>query len=123
MHRSPLLPFVLAPLVLQALARPHCKTPTNGKVIYMLSNEPENAVVAVPIGKDGHLTTDVTFTATGGAGMNGMDTENKPAFPDALFSQSSVTIAGDVCVPPSQNSLPYQANSSSLLSMFLSFLH
>jgi hypothetical protein len=96
MHCKPMLPFVFAPLVLQALARPQDNGSGQGKFIYMLSNEKENAVVALPIGKDGLLGGAGKLTATGGAGMTGVDANKLPAVPDALFSQSSLTIAGNV---------------------------
>ncbi|GAP83551.1 putative 3-carboxymuconate cyclase [Rosellinia necatrix] len=106
MHRSPLISLVLAPLVLQALARPHCNTLANGKAIYMLSNEQDNAVVALPIQKNGLLAAG-RLTGTGGAGMNGMDADGKPAAPDPLFSQSSLTIAGNhlFAVNPGSNTV------------------
>ncbi|KAI3327361.1 hypothetical protein HD806DRAFT_520230 [Xylariaceae sp. AK1471] len=102
-----MIPFVLAPLVLQALARPRCEASGNGKVIYMLSNEQENAVVALPIGKDGLLGGAGRSTSTGGAGMTGVDADNQPAVPDALFSQSSVTITGNnlFAVNPGSNTV------------------
>ena len=69
----------------------------NGKAIYMITNERNNAVVAVPIGQDGLLGNGGSSTATGGAGANGIDGAlNQPAAPDPLFSQSSLTIAGNV---------------------------
>lgn len=68
-----------------------------GKAIYFLTNEAENAVVALPIDKDGMLSAG-TVTKTGGAGsasINGMT--GQPATPDPLVGQSALTVAGNVC--------------------------
>ncbi|TRX91065.1 hypothetical protein FHL15_008047 [Xylaria flabelliformis] len=108
MHCKPIIPFVLAPLVLQTLARPHCKGPANGKAIYMISNEEKNAVLALPIGENGLFAAGSgTLTATGGTGMTGLHADKKPAVPDALFSQSSVAIVGNnlFAVNPGSNSV------------------
>ncbi|KAI3334604.1 hypothetical protein F4824DRAFT_467515 [Ustulina deusta] len=110
MHSKPIIPLVLATLALQTLAYPRCKSPPNGRAIYMISNEKENAVLALPIGKNGLFTPGTaTLTATGGAGMNGVDGDlgGQPAGPDALFSQSSITIAGNnlFAVNPGSNSV------------------
>ncbi|KAI8944692.1 hypothetical protein F4801DRAFT_192565 [Xylaria longipes] len=108
MRCKPAIPFVLAPLVLQVLARPHCTSPANGKAIYMLSNEQRNAVLALPIGKHGLFVAGTgTLTATGGSGMAGLHADNQPAAPDALFSQSSVTVAGNnlFAVNPGSNTV------------------
>jgi hypothetical protein len=77
---------------------------TTGKAIYFLTNDAENAVVALPIGKDGMLTAG-TVTKTGGKGSNAIDGMTKmPAAPDGLVSQSSLTIVDNVrssaCIPP-----------------------
>ncbi|KAI1283347.1 hypothetical protein F5Y07DRAFT_349391 [Xylaria sp. FL0933] len=110
MHSRPITPLVLATLALQALAAPRCTGPPNGKAIYMLSNEKENSVLALPIGKNGLFTPGTaTLTSTGGTGMVGVDGDhgNQPAGPDGLFSQSSVTIAGNnlFAVNPGSNSV------------------
>ncbi|KAI0443997.1 hypothetical protein F4803DRAFT_283302 [Xylaria telfairii] len=108
MHCKPIIPFVLAPLVLQAQARPQCRSPANGKAIYMISNEDKNAVLALPIGRHGLFAAGTgTLTATGGSGMTGVQADNSPAIPDGLFSQSSVTIAGNhlFAVNPGSNTV------------------
>ncbi|KAI0454232.1 hypothetical protein F5B21DRAFT_245536 [Xylaria acuta] len=108
MHCKPIIPFVLAPLALQVLARPHCQGQANGKAIYMISNEPRNAVLALPIGKHGLFAAGTgTLTATGGSGMTGLNADNQSAVPDGLFSQSSVTIAGNnlFAVNPGSNTV------------------
>jgi hypothetical protein len=70
-----------------------------GKAIYFLTNDQENAVVAVPIAADGTLSAG-SLTATGGAGSNSIDgSTGQPAVPDPLVSQSSLTIAGNVGLP------------------------
>lgn len=71
-----------------------CKA--TGKAVYLLTNDANNAVVALPIDEDGALAAG-TITPSGGAGSNTIDgTTMKPAQPDALVSQSSLTIAGNV---------------------------
>ncbi|KAM0351174.1 hypothetical protein ACHAPU_002959 [Fusarium lateritium] len=65
-----------------------------GKAIYVLTNEEANGVLAIPInGKDGTLSQG-KVTMTGGAGSVAVGADGKPATPDALISQSSLTIAG-----------------------------
>ncbi len=68
----------------------------SSKAIYFITNDAQNAVAAVPIGADGMLSGG-TVTATGGSGGNSISAATKePAGPDALISQSSLTIAGNV---------------------------
>ncbi|KAM0419060.1 hypothetical protein ACHAPT_011999 [Fusarium lateritium] len=64
-----------------------------GKAIYLLTNDEANGVVALPIGDDGTLSKG-TVTMTCGAGSVAVDADGKPATPDALVSQSALTIAG-----------------------------
>ncbi|KAG5656958.1 hypothetical protein KAF25_011127 [Fusarium avenaceum] len=64
-----------------------------GKAIYLITNEEANGVLALPIGKDGTLSKG-SITMTGGAGSVAVDADGNPATPDALVSQSSLTIAG-----------------------------
>ncbi|KAK3330574.1 hypothetical protein B0H66DRAFT_68206 [Apodospora peruviana] len=67
----------------------------NAKAFYFITNNEENTVAAVELGADGLVTGKATVLATGGAGANGIDgSTNKSAVPDALFSQSALTIAG-----------------------------
>ncbi|KAL1887402.1 hypothetical protein Sste5346_010243 [Sporothrix stenoceras] len=100
MYHSTLLFLFLAPLTPLAEARPAAcaakgAKATNGKAVYLITNDQANAVVALPIGQDGLLKGAATSTPTGGAGANGIDgSTNQTAAPDALFSQSSLTIAG-----------------------------
>ncbi|AEO68481.1 0fe6f173-7891-461d-b070-6148f408c0bd [Thermothielavioides terrestris] len=64
-----------------------------GKAVYLITNDAANAVVALPIGADGKLSR-VTTTPTGGAGGVAVDSNGQPATPDALNSQSSLTVVG-----------------------------
>ncbi|KAJ6005169.1 hypothetical protein N7451_003113 [Penicillium sp. IBT 35674x] len=67
----------------------------SGKAVYFQSNEQENSVISIPIGRDGKLSGG-TITSSGGKGSAGIDgTTKKPAAPDALSSQGSVTVSGD----------------------------
>ncbi|ORY17277.1 hypothetical protein BCR34DRAFT_51332 [Clohesyomyces aquaticus] len=81
-----------------------------GKAVYFITNDAENAVVAMPIKADGTLG-DATVTKTGGAGSNSIDgATKKAAVPDALVGQSSLTVAG-------QNLFAVNAGSNTV-SMF-----
>jgi hypothetical protein len=53
--------------------------------------------VALKVAADGTLS-DGSITATGGAGMNCIDSTGAPAALDALFSQGAVKVAGSVSV-------------------------
>lgn len=69
-----------------------------GKAIYFLTNDQTNMVIALPIASDGTLSQG-TSTATGGSGSNSIEASTgQPAAPDALNSQGSVTIAGNVWI-------------------------
>ena len=68
---------------------------TNAKAIYFMTNAANNSIVALKVAADGTLS-DGSITATGGAGMNGVDSTGAPAAPDALFSQGAVKVAGSV---------------------------
>jgi hypothetical protein len=83
-----------AALLPQVSARPGACS-SQGKAIYLISNDQANTVIAVKITTDG-LLAGGTSTATGGAGSNSVDGMNMPASPDALVSQSALTVAGDV---------------------------
>ncbi|ETI27893.1 hypothetical protein G647_00342 [Cladophialophora carrionii CBS 160.54] len=65
------------------------------QAIYLLTNDASNAVAAVPIGADGMLSVG-SLTPTGDKGGNSINAASgEPAAPDALFSQSSLTVAGN----------------------------
>ncbi|KAF4471268.1 hypothetical protein FALBO_1815 [Fusarium albosuccineum] len=86
-------------LAQEASSHPTCNTgmdgmATMGKAIYLLTNDEANGVVALPIRKDGTLSKG-RVTMTGGAGSVAVDADGKPATPDALISQSALTIAGN----------------------------
>ena len=66
-----------------------------GKAIYFITNEAENAVVALPIGADGMLSKG-TVVKTGGAGANTLNAMGQPAAPDGLVGQSALTVVGKV---------------------------
>lgn len=74
---------------------------STGRAIYFITNEESNSVVALPIGPDGTLSRG-TVTATGGSGSVALNSDNQPATPDALVSQSALTLAGNVSSPSSK---------------------
>ncbi|KIM96417.1 hypothetical protein OIDMADRAFT_44585 [Oidiodendron maius Zn] len=78
---------------------------TNAKAIYFMTNAANNSIVALKVAADGTLS-DGSITATGGAGMNGIE-KGAPAAPDALFSQGAVKVAGSnlVAVNPGSNTV------------------
>lgn len=107
MHTSTwtsLLLLGLAQLVPEASARPSsCPPPAvkPGRAIYTLSNEEHNSVIALSIGGNG-LLSKATTTPTGGSGSNIITVNGNtktPGGPDALASQSALTIAGNVSTP------------------------
>jgi hypothetical protein len=68
---------------------------TDAKVIYFMTNQATNSIVAIPVGSDGTLSGG-TLIGTKGSGGNLIDTAtNGPAAPDALASQGSVKVAGN----------------------------
>ncbi|KAI0886970.1 uncharacterized protein GGS22DRAFT_187050 [Annulohypoxylon maeteangense] len=82
-----------------------CKT--TGKAVYLITNDEANAIVAMPIKSDGTLGAG-TVTPAGGKGSSSIDgMTNQPAGPDALLSQSALTVAGGYvfAVNPGSNSL------------------
>ncbi|PNH62675.1 hypothetical protein VD0001_g9378 [Verticillium dahliae] len=91
--------LALAPSIVGVSARPSgsssCMAASQAeKAVYLLSNEVKNSVIALPIGVDGLLKVGQQ-TATGGAGSNSVDgSTRQPAAPDALVSQSALTVAG-----------------------------
>ena len=101
-----------------AVAHPTTRARTTvepGRAIYMLTNGQENAVVALPIADNG-LLFGGTRTPTGGEGSPLINaTSNQPVDTDALASQSSVTIAGNVGAYPEED----PANRSSQAHVFV----
>ncbi|KAK7419295.1 hypothetical protein QQX98_003447 [Neonectria punicea] len=93
LHILPLL-LSVAPV---ALGHPAgCKAAArSGKAIYVVTNNEENAIISLPIATDGMLSKG-RYTKTGGAGSNAIDDATKqPAGPDALLSQSALTVVGN----------------------------
>ncbi|KAL4739207.1 hypothetical protein BDV11DRAFT_170240 [Aspergillus similis] len=76
------------------------------KAIYLLTNNAENAIVGVPIQKNG-LLGDAQATLTGGVGERALQSDGQPAGPDSLFSQGAVAVAGEyiLAVNPGCNTL------------------
>ncbi|KIY00244.1 uncharacterized protein Z520_03929 [Fonsecaea multimorphosa CBS 102226] len=69
--------------------------PEGARAIYFITNDASNSVAAVPVASNG-LLSEGSLTPTGGEGGNSISgATNQPAAPDALISQSSVTIAGN----------------------------
>ncbi|KAH7355558.1 hypothetical protein BKA66DRAFT_503068 [Pyrenochaeta sp. MPI-SDFR-AT-0127] len=76
------------------MKQPSSITASTGKAIYFLTNDAENAVIALPIGNNGMLSKG-TITSTRGAGSNSIDsTTTQKAAPDALVGQSALTVVG-----------------------------
>ena len=66
------------------------------KAVYLITNDAQNSVIALPIKESGKLSHG-SVTQTGGKGSNSIDmNDNLPAAPDALVSQSALTISGEV---------------------------
>ncbi|CAG7560661.1 unnamed protein product [Fusarium equiseti] len=94
-----ILPALLC-LTQQVSSHPACRpemnlAAANGKAIYVLTNDDQNGVLALPIKKDGTLAKG-QVAMTGGAGSIAVDADGNPATPDALVSQSALTIAGNM---------------------------
>jgi len=67
------------------------------EAVYLMNNLAENAVIAISVADDGTLASIGSTTPTGGAGGNQVNTMTGQKFgPDALASQASVNIAGNV---------------------------
>jgi len=94
-----LAPGAMSDPSLKVAARHRNQAATVGKAVYFITNDQANAVVALPIGPDGKLSPG-TMTPTGGAGSIALNSKGQPATPDALVSQSALTIAGNVSLPP-----------------------
>ncbi|OBT57099.1 hypothetical protein VE04_02169 [Pseudogymnoascus sp. 24MN13] len=90
-----LLSAALLGLAVEGAPSTATKQQGNGpKAIYFLTNNAQNAVVALPVGCDGTLSRG-SVTGTGGKGSNSIDMgTNLPAGPDALSSQSALKVSG-----------------------------
>ncbi|KAK0622379.1 hypothetical protein B0T14DRAFT_428951 [Immersiella caudata] len=93
---SILLGIVFATTVSAAPSRPTGGKSSSGaaKALYFIANDEANAVVALKVGADGLLSTG-SVTPTNGAGSVALGANMQPATPDALVSQSALTIAGN----------------------------
>ncbi|KAG0650312.1 hypothetical protein D0Z07_3218 [Hyphodiscus hymeniophilus] len=89
-----------------AVANSSTATSTNAKAIYFMTNSAKNSIVALKVAADGTLSNG-SITATGGAGMSGLDSTGAPAAPDSIFSQGAVKVTGNtlVAVNPGSNTL------------------
>ena len=85
-------------------ARPNGKpTPANDKanVVYFMTNAAENAIVALRVAPDGTIESVGSITPTGGIGGNLVSpVDLTPDGPDALGSQGSVQVEGNVSLLP-----------------------
>ena len=82
-------------------------TTTNPPAIYLLSNSPQNSIVALRVASDGTLTPGST-TPTNGRGASALESAtNLTAETDVLFSQSALHAAGNflVAVNPGSNTI------------------
>jgi hypothetical protein len=96
--------FTLATVVLgsNALALPEAdyRRSSSPKAVYFQTNKSPNNVVAIPVANDGTLSGG-KLTATGANGGNTVDPMTGiPAGPDALSSQGSVKVSGNVLPLP-----------------------
>ncbi|KAI0015345.1 hypothetical protein F4780DRAFT_787072 [Xylariomycetidae sp. FL0641] len=108
--------FILSLLFAEAIAgsainitprdQPASDCKATGKAVYILTNESPNSVLALPINEDGTLSKGV-LNPTGGKGGSSVDSDGKPAGPDALASQSALTVAGNhvFAVNPGSNTV------------------
>ncbi|KAL9110012.1 MAG: hypothetical protein Q9227_005351 [Pyrenula ochraceoflavens] len=86
--------FAVSPALVSVEAHP--ARAQRAQAIYFMSNQATNSILSVPIAKNGTLM-DGRSINTGGAGANLIDSmTGQPAAPDALASQGSVTIAGNM---------------------------
>ncbi|UNI22179.1 hypothetical protein JDV02_008091 [Purpureocillium takamizusanense] len=82
-------------LLTQCVAgRPNGQRAAAPHAIYMMTNDEANGVIALPVRPDG-LLSHGTVTKTGGAGSVALHSDGNPGTPDALVSQSALTIAGE----------------------------
>ena len=69
------------------------------KAVYFMTNLASNSIVALPVAEDGSVSAG-TMTSTGAAGGNLVDPKKgTPNGPDALASQGSVQVVGNVSKP------------------------
>lgn len=87
-----------AALALSATASP-LPLKDGAKAVYFQTNKSPNQIAAVAVGPSG-MIGNYTFHSTGGKGGAEMSATG-PSAPDALGSQHSVVVYGDVRFPPS----------------------
>jgi hypothetical protein len=78
--------------------------PSSTKAAYFQTNKSPNSIVAVNVASGGKIG-GATFHATGGVG-NAELTPTGPHLPDALGSQNSVVVFGDVSTPVTMQRMP-----------------
>jgi hypothetical protein len=79
------------------------------KAVYFMTNLASNSIAALPVADDGSVSAG-TMTSTGAAGGNLVDPKKgTPNGPDALASQGSVQVAGNVSKPSQRPVLTYMA--------------
>ncbi|KAL4816190.1 hypothetical protein BDW67DRAFT_175679 [Aspergillus spinulosporus] len=103
MRLSPIICFIFSVLDWSVDAHP---VSYRSRAIYLLTNNAENAIVGVPIQKNG-LLGDAQATLTGGSGQRALQNDGQPAGPDSLFSQGAVTVTEEYifAVNPGCNTL------------------
>ncbi|KAL5000848.1 hypothetical protein BDV10DRAFT_199782 [Aspergillus recurvatus] len=103
MRLSPTICFFFSVLAWSVNAHP---TSNSSKAIYVLTNAAENAIIGVPIHKNG-LLGDAQVTLTGGVGERALHNDGQPAGPDSLFSQGAVAVTEEYifAVNPGCNTL------------------
>jgi hypothetical protein len=92
-------------------------TTAQAKAIYFMTNQATNSVIAIPVSANGTLSGG-TSIGTRGAGSNLIDTAtNEPAAPDALASQGSVKVEGNVSFQPFSDVTPANTSGCSFCSL------
>lgn len=105
LHFKTLLSFLVITALSRAAPCNHTASGTaaaavkSAKAVYLITNDVQNAIVALTVNADGTLSKGST-TLTGGQGASGIDgAKNATAGPDALFSQSAIKVDGNVPTP------------------------
>jgi len=97
-HATTLL-LLLASLTTRVTSLPTisaCQQTAAKGALYLISNTKSNSVVSLRINNDGTISSGNSIS-TGGVGANAVEgAAMKAAAPDALVSQSALTVANDV---------------------------
>ncbi|CBF84006.1 predicted protein [Aspergillus nidulans FGSC A4] len=114
MRLNPIFCFFFSVLALTVDSHP-ASYPS--KAIYLLTNNAENAIVGVPIHKNG-LLGDAQATLTGGTGERALLNDGQLAGPDSLFSQGAVAVTEEYifAVNPGCNTLSMLRHDKTSLS-------